>query len=347
MNTRGLTELVILTVGFQKGVLDRELFTLLVVMAVFTTVITEPLLRLIYPDRLIARDIATAERAAMAAPPAYRVLVAVDDVARVEPLADVSAALVRGHHPAEIVLSHLRVVDQSTQTLEISSGLTAELAEIAESLEVLNRVAGTLQASNVDCVVLERASRNVSADLPAQITAVQADVVLFDTRVGAGSWHAVARAVVEQGSARLLVADFVPAIAVENTCVCVLASDRSDAAVLDVGLRLATGFSAVLLLVDGLDSRRGLKRAESFAGRLRRGGVTVDIGRLEDHSRSRVRFAIAALPEALLADGRSIGAAARPHAELTVLVHPRPDEEDELDRVLQELHDTAALDRSR
>ncbi len=47
LNTRGLTELVILTVGLQLGVLDRELYGLLVVMALLTTVMTGPLLRLL------------------------------------------------------------------------------------------------------------------------------------------------------------------------------------------------------------------------------------------------------------------------------------------------------------
>jgi len=61
MNTRGLMELVVLNVGFTAGVLDRKLFALMVVMAVVTTVMTEPLLRVIYPDRLVARDVARAE----------------------------------------------------------------------------------------------------------------------------------------------------------------------------------------------------------------------------------------------------------------------------------------------
>lgn len=44
MNTRGLTELVILTIGLQLGFLDGPLYTLLVVMAVVTTAMTGPLL---------------------------------------------------------------------------------------------------------------------------------------------------------------------------------------------------------------------------------------------------------------------------------------------------------------
>jgi Kef-type K+ transport system membrane component KefB len=51
LNTRGLTELVILTVGLSLGVLDGRLFTAMVVMAVVTTVMAGPLL-----DRLAEED---------------------------------------------------------------------------------------------------------------------------------------------------------------------------------------------------------------------------------------------------------------------------------------------------
>ncbi|MET7766703.1 cation:proton antiporter [Streptomyces sp. NPDC005393] len=50
MNTRGLTELVILTAGVQLGVLERDLYSLMVVMALLTTAMTGPLLRLLYPS---------------------------------------------------------------------------------------------------------------------------------------------------------------------------------------------------------------------------------------------------------------------------------------------------------
>ncbi|MFD4182911.1 cation:proton antiporter, partial [Rhodococcus sp. NPDC058514] len=63
MNTRGLTELVILSIGRELGVLDGELFTMMVLMALITTALTEPLLRLVYPDKAIERDIAAAARA--------------------------------------------------------------------------------------------------------------------------------------------------------------------------------------------------------------------------------------------------------------------------------------------
>jgi Kef-type K+ transport system membrane component KefB len=44
LNTRGLTELIVLSAGWQIGLLDRNLYTILVLMAVLTTVLTGPLL---------------------------------------------------------------------------------------------------------------------------------------------------------------------------------------------------------------------------------------------------------------------------------------------------------------
>lgn len=55
MNTRGLTELVVLDIGRDIGVLDERLFTLLVVMAVVTTVATGPLLDALRPDPSLGR----------------------------------------------------------------------------------------------------------------------------------------------------------------------------------------------------------------------------------------------------------------------------------------------------
>ncbi len=49
MNTRGLTEIVILTVGLELGVIGPELFTIMVIMALVTTVMAGPLLGVLLP----------------------------------------------------------------------------------------------------------------------------------------------------------------------------------------------------------------------------------------------------------------------------------------------------------
>jgi Kef-type K+ transport system membrane component KefB len=51
VNTRGLTELIALNVGFQVGLINQQLFTVLVLMALLTTLMTGPLLSVIRPAR--------------------------------------------------------------------------------------------------------------------------------------------------------------------------------------------------------------------------------------------------------------------------------------------------------
>jgi len=57
MNTRGLMELIVLNVGLDLGVISRPMFTMLVIMAVVSTVITTPLLRRWLPAAIAAEPI--------------------------------------------------------------------------------------------------------------------------------------------------------------------------------------------------------------------------------------------------------------------------------------------------
>lgn len=53
MNTRGLTELIVLNIGLELGVISPILFTMLVIMALVTTFMTSPLLEWTYPKKSI------------------------------------------------------------------------------------------------------------------------------------------------------------------------------------------------------------------------------------------------------------------------------------------------------
>ncbi|KAL3029244.1 hypothetical protein AAZX31_03G153100 [Glycine max] len=54
MNTKGLVELIVLNIGREKKVLNDEMFTILVLMALFTTFITTPIVLAIYkPSRIV------------------------------------------------------------------------------------------------------------------------------------------------------------------------------------------------------------------------------------------------------------------------------------------------------
>ncbi len=51
MNARGLMELIIINIGLQRGVISPELFAILVIMAVLTTLMASPLFDWLVPDQ--------------------------------------------------------------------------------------------------------------------------------------------------------------------------------------------------------------------------------------------------------------------------------------------------------
>src|SRR4051812_9729781 len=180
MNTRGLTELVILQVGLQLGVLDPAMFTLMVLMALITTMMTGPLMRRIYPDRVLERERAAAEAAEQAElgePDTYTVLAAVPE----EPAAARRTALLAGdlvghEQPARVVLCRLLPAEPE---LEVASGLGAELAVLATVGDELRRLAAELDATGTPGSVVVRFAADPAADLAALALRVGADVVLL------------------------------------------------------------------------------------------------------------------------------------------------------------------------
>lgn len=130
MNTRGSTELVILSVGLEAGLIGSELFSILVVMALVTTIMTGPLLRRVYPERRVVRDIAAAERAAKGIHRGFTVLVVASGDAEDRSQLALALALVAAERPAEIVLSAIQPFPRSR--LEVGSGLTDELASMTQ-----------------------------------------------------------------------------------------------------------------------------------------------------------------------------------------------------------------------
>ncbi|MFE9775798.1 cation:proton antiporter [Streptomyces sp. NPDC005931] len=74
LNSRGLTELIVIQIGYDAGIIDGRMLAVLTLVALGTTVMTSPLLRLLKADGLAGRT--TSSQAAEAGPPpegfAYR-----------------------------------------------------------------------------------------------------------------------------------------------------------------------------------------------------------------------------------------------------------------------------------
>ena len=62
MNTRGLMELIALNIGYDMGILSQRIFTMLVVMALVTTVMTGPLVTLFGKARQVSQAVSERRR---------------------------------------------------------------------------------------------------------------------------------------------------------------------------------------------------------------------------------------------------------------------------------------------
>jgi Kef-type K+ transport system membrane component KefB len=267
MNTRGLTELVILNVGLAFGVLDHELFTLLVVMAVVTTMMTEPLLRLVYPNKLLDADIAEVERAGTG-PASYLVLALVDDLDRDTPLVDLAADLAASSPGGRVVLSHFvpRRPDRG-----LGSGMAGELVEVANTRDRLEALCR--QRPDVAMSPAALATDDIPRDLIAQADRLEATVKVIVMARPAGSVASRLRADTTydlvffdgDGSGRA------------GPVIAEVADDRDASAVAEVAVRLAASRHVALRLVaaDGRRSRRVHQVAERVGGIAHIPSVTV------------------------------------------------------------------------
>jgi Kef-type K+ transport system membrane component KefB len=180
MNTRGLTELVILLVGKQLGVLDTAMFTMMVVMALLTTIMTGPLLQIVYPPKVVERDIEAAERAALGTPQTYRVLVLADSApnALTDRMLRLADAALAGRQPGEILLSRFLMADDTTM-LEVGSGGLPDLAALAEAVDGLKRYLAEVDATSAAVRPLCRFGSAGGDDLLRQIVSTEADVAVI------------------------------------------------------------------------------------------------------------------------------------------------------------------------
>jgi Kef-type K+ transport system membrane component KefB len=162
MNTRGLTELIILNVGLEKGLLSEDLFTLMVIMALVTTVMTGPLLGFTYPQRRVARDIAEAERAALGEEAVDRILVLSRPGADNEVTLELAVAMLAGAQPAEVVMAELQ---PQGRLLDLGSGLSGELADMAAAMESQQVLIRKGEELGVPVRVIAHPSADVQEDL--------------------------------------------------------------------------------------------------------------------------------------------------------------------------------------
>jgi nucleotide-binding universal stress UspA family protein len=169
MNTRGLTEIVILSVGLQLAIIDQQIFSMMVVMALVTTIMAGPLLAWIYPRRVIERDVARAERAALGG---AALVVVPGSAPMAAAVVDLAAALVKSCRPVTLALA--RLVPYPAAPLEIGSGLL----EMNQAMNALTDLAARAGAGP-DVPVVARFTSDPAEDLAELIRAGEPDLVVM------------------------------------------------------------------------------------------------------------------------------------------------------------------------
>lgn len=146
MNTRGLTELIVLNIGLSLGVISPLLFTMLVIMALVTTFMTTPLLEWTYPKRLIRLDTLEPEEEGVEekkSEPTYRILVPVANPSTQKGLLQLAVAIAgtglqpAAVHPLSLIELEEDYVFQSTpaEADRLIQQRRDRLEELIQSLE--------------------------------------------------------------------------------------------------------------------------------------------------------------------------------------------------------------------
>ncbi|MBD2387577.1 cation:proton antiporter [Cylindrospermum sp. FACHB-282] len=192
MNTRGLTELIVLNIGLELGVISPLLFTMLVIMALVTTFMTSPLLEWTYPKKLIRLDVVepdleaetvtevTAGGESYVCP--YRILVPVANPSTQKGLLQLAVAISLNYRQPTIVnpLSLIEFEEDygfESTPIEVDRLITQRHQQLEE---VINTLEPPTTRSHVHPIV--RISSNVARETAQIAKDEQADLILV-------GWH--------------------------------------------------------------------------------------------------------------------------------------------------------------
>jgi Kef-type K+ transport system membrane component KefB/nucleotide-binding universal stress UspA family protein len=125
MNTRGLTELIVLNIGLKMGVINDLLFAMLVIMALTTTFMTSPLIEWVYPKKLIREQSRTDSQPEILPAVTYRVLVPVANPKTQKSLVELAVSIARNDEEASLI-QPLSLIELEEDYLYQSSPAEAE-----------------------------------------------------------------------------------------------------------------------------------------------------------------------------------------------------------------------------
>jgi Kef-type K+ transport system membrane component KefB len=190
MNTRGLTELIVLNLALDVGAISNVLFAMLVIMAVVTTLMAGPLLKLLDPKneygRAVEDEFADAALAAVQAHPELPVpdrsiLVAPQTDAALGQLVALAEPLARSEPAREVIIARL-VQPPRGAGAGVRGGLQSENLALERASRAINDLRERLASDNVVARGVALTSTSPGSDLAHIVEREPVDLVLTEGR---------------------------------------------------------------------------------------------------------------------------------------------------------------------
>jgi Kef-type K+ transport system membrane component KefB len=188
MNTRGLTELIVLNLALEKGVISEALFAMLVIMALVTTFMAGPLLNLLDPKNSFGAPVEeelveARERSRVSFPaiavPERAILVAPQSEAAIAQLVGLAEPLARSEPPRELILTRLV---RPPRGAAIRGGLQTESRMVHLATEAVHREQARLAEQGIAARAVATISSDPGVDLAKLAKEEEVDLVLVDGR---------------------------------------------------------------------------------------------------------------------------------------------------------------------
>jgi Kef-type K+ transport system membrane component KefB len=190
MNTRGLTELIVLNLALSAGAISNVLFAALVIMAVVTTLMAGPLLKLLDPRNEYGSNVEDefAEAARLAARehpeltvPARSILVAPQTDAALAQLIALAEPLARSQPPRELIIAR-PVHPTRGAAAGVRGGLQTENLQLERASHAINEARARLADDGVAARGVAFISVNLGADLVHIVDREPVDLILIEGR---------------------------------------------------------------------------------------------------------------------------------------------------------------------
>jgi K+:H+ antiporter len=188
MNTRGLTELIVLNLALEKGVISDALFAALVIMALVTTFMAGPMLKLLDPNNEygapVQEELEEARRSSSAAFPALArpersILVAPQTEAAFAQLRALAEPLARSEPPRELIVAE---IVRPPLAAEFRGALQTENKLLLEANERVTAARAELVAGSIPARSVAFTSTDPGRDLARLAASEEVDLVLMDGR---------------------------------------------------------------------------------------------------------------------------------------------------------------------